>query len=231
MSSSHPTRLEGEEETLPNLPDDVRDGLDVLADEIAADPRAVHRFFPAAVRLVGARRSGGGSAGATGAEIADTVRVGLLDALASARADQPEKLAADVEDLYRHGDADEKRAVLRALPRLGLGDAALPLVRDALRTNDTRLVTAAMGAYATAYLDDPDWRQGVLKCLFVGVPLAQVHGLGHRVDHELASMVAAYADERLAAGREVPEDAARLLAGFPAVTEAAGLAGRLPGPQ
>lgn len=230
MSSSRPTRLEGED-TFPTLPDGVRGGLDALADEIAADPSAVHRLFPAAVRLVGARRSAGGSAGATGAELADVVRVGLLDALASARADQPERLVADVEDLYRHGDADEKRAVLRALPRLGLGDAALPLVRDALRTNDTRLVAAAMGAYATAYLDDREWRQGVLKCLFVGVPLAQVHGLGQRVDPELASMVAAYADERLAAGREVPEDAARLLAGFPAVTQAAGLTGRLPGPQ
>ena len=53
--------------------------------------------------------------------------------------------------LYRHGDAAERRAVSCALHLLAVGDAGvLPLVEDALRTNDTRLVAAAVGPYAAA---------------------------------------------------------------------------------
>ncbi len=52
--------------------------------------------------------------------------------------------------LYRQGTAAERRAVLLALPHLVPGPDALPLVEDALRTNDTRLVAAAVGPYAAA---------------------------------------------------------------------------------
>ena len=41
------------------------------------------------------------------------------------------------------------------------GRRCLPVVRDALRTNDTRLVAAALGPYAAAHLDDAAWRQAV----------------------------------------------------------------------
>jgi hypothetical protein len=51
----------------------------------------------------------------------------------------------------------------------------------------------------------------VLKCLFVGVPLAAVADLDRRTDAELLRMVSDYADERRVAGREVPVDAQRLL--------------------
>ena len=50
------------------------------------------------------------------------------------------------------------------------------LLLDALRTNDVRLVAAAMGPHARR-LSPHDWRHGVLKCLFVGVPLADVADL------------------------------------------------------
>ncbi|NMO52332.1 sugar phosphate isomerase [Actinoplanes sp. TBRC 11911] len=117
---------------------------------------------------------------------------------------------AEAEAAYRYGDADEKRAVLKALPLLAIGSEGVPLLHDALRTNDTRLVAAALGPYAE-HLDDAAWRQGVLKCVFMGVPLATVHGLTERADDELAAMLAAFAQERTAAGREVPADALALL--------------------
>ena len=116
-----------------------------------------------------------------------------------------------MHDLYRFGDADERRAVLQSLHRLALGDSAADLVHDGLRTNDPRLVAAALGPYGAAVLDDAAWRQGVLKCLFLGVSLGVVSGFGERADEELTRMVAAYADERLAAGRDVPADARRIL--------------------
>ena len=61
------------------------------------------------------------------------------------------------------------------------------------------------------HLDDHSWRHGVLKCLFVGVPLAAVSDVDKRSDAELLRMVADYAEERKAAGREVPADAVRML--------------------
>jgi len=91
------------------------------------------------------------------------------------------------------------------------GDAGLELVADALRTNDTRLVTAAMGEYAAEHLDDSAYRHGVLKCVFMGIPLAEVAGLGRRIDEELLRMMRSFAAERTAAGRAVPADLLPLL--------------------
>lgn len=115
--------------------------------------------------------------------------------------------------LYRHGSAAERRAVLRALPALVDGPHAVHLVEDALRSNDTRLVAAAVGPYAAAHLAPHAWRHAVLKCLFTGVPLDAVASLAHRAagDRELARMLTDYAAERTAAGRAVPDDLGRAL--------------------
>lgn len=141
-----------------------------------------------------------------GHENADGARVLLLHA---ARAD-PQALAR----VYRQGTAAERRAVLHALPHLVPGPDALPLVEDALRTNDTRLVAAALGPYAARHLDAHNWRHAVLKCLFTGVPVDAVAGLAERAraDAELARMLGDHAEERTAAGRPVPEDLRRVLA-------------------
>jgi hypothetical protein len=121
-----------------------------------------------------------------------------------------DRVSDEVSELYRYGDAAEKRAVLKALPLLPIGGDAVPLLQDAIRTNDTRLVAAALGPYA-AHLDPPAWRQAVLKCVFMGVPLSVVDGLDERADAELAGMLASFAEERRAAGRDVPADALAVL--------------------
>ncbi|MEV5608628.1 EboA domain-containing protein [Streptomyces sp. NPDC052225] len=142
----------------------------------------------------------------TGQDHADATRVLLLHA---ARAD-----TATLTRLYAQGTAAERRAVLHALPHLVPGPDALPLVDDALRTNDTRLVAAALGPYAASHLPDHSWRHAVLKCLFTGVPVDTVAGLRQRShgDSELARMLGDFAEERTAAGRPVPEDLHRVLA-------------------
>ncbi|WP_329379197.1 EboA domain-containing protein [Streptomyces sp. NBC_01716] len=138
-------------------------------------------------------------------EVVDDVRTLLL-----------RRAGADVGTLtrlYQQGAAAERRAVLLALPDLVPGPEALPLVEDALRTNDTRLVEAAVGPYAAGHLDPHAWRHAVLKCLFTGVPVAAVADLERRAhgDAELARMLADYASERTAAGRSVPADLHRVL--------------------
>ncbi|MEU9853641.1 EboA domain-containing protein [Streptomyces sp. NPDC047974] len=135
-----------------------------------------------------------------GQDAADAVRALLL---IEAQAD-----AETLTRLYRQGSAAERRAVLLALPHLVDGPQAAPLVDDALRTHDTRLIAAAVGPYAAAHLAPHSWRHAVLKCLFAGVPLTAVADLARRAagDAELARMLAAHAAERTAAGREIPRD-------------------------
>ncbi|WP_435296244.1 EboA domain-containing protein [Streptomyces sp. YPW6] len=135
-----------------------------------------------------------------GPEHADSVRSLLL---VEARAP-----LTSVTRLYEQGTAAERRAVLLTLHLLDLGDTALPLVEDALRANDTRLVAAAVGPYAADHLDPHAWRHAVLKCLFTEVPVTAVARLGSRArgDAELARMLRDFAAERTAAGRPVPED-------------------------
>ena len=176
---------------------------DALA-QVASDPETIERHFPAAART--AARVG---------RDGDAAREALLLAVPG-----PAAYVVDVvRRVYDHGDAAERRAVLLALPALDapertnrIGDGALPVVRDALRTNDTRLVAAALGPYAATHLDDEAWRQAVLKVLFTGIPVEQVSGLADRADDELVRMVRDYAAEREAAGRVVPDDARTVLA-------------------
>ncbi|MEU7760176.1 MULTISPECIES: EboA domain-containing protein [Micromonospora] len=173
--------------------------LDAALRRVATEPTAIGRFFAAAARRCG-RLPLPDLPGWTADEAA---RALLLTAL-------PHGHAAAAETLYRQGDAAEKRAVLRALPLLPIGAECVPLLHDAIRTNDTRLVAAALGPYAR-HLEQSTWRQAVLKCVFTGVPLAVVDGLLERADGELARMLAAFAAERHAAGRDMPADAADLL--------------------
>ncbi|MEU0846158.1 EboA domain-containing protein [Streptomyces sp. NPDC005962] len=139
-------------------------------------------------------------------ELADATRILLLHA---ARPDIP-----TLTRLYTHGTAAERRAVLLSLPYLDPGPDALPLIEDALRTNDTRLVAAAVGPYAARHLGTHGWRQAVLKCLFTGVSIDAVAEWPARArgDAELARMLTDYAHERGAAGRDVPADLNRVLA-------------------
>ena len=180
--------------------------------EIEADPTRIRTRFPAAAREIG--RTPGTSPDPGAERVEDDVRVRLLVALGLGLAGDADALSAEVHDLYRFGDADERRAVLLGLGHLedAIGDRAVDLLHDALRTNDPRLVAAALGTYA-ARLDPAAWRQAVLKCLFVGVPLRLVAGLDrpNGSDDELRRMVGDYAAERRAAGREVPADALSFL--------------------
>ncbi|MFI6034425.1 EboA domain-containing protein [Streptomyces sp. NPDC051315] len=187
------TRLE------TDLPPAARTWLRQALEEAAAHPGIHGPLSVWELRLAEAGRR-------CGSRYADAARVLILDA---ARADP-----AALTRVYFQGTADERRAVLKALPHLVPGPDALPLVEDALRTNDTRLLAAAVGPYAARHLDAHAWRHAVLKCLFIGVPVEEVAGLGDRArgDAELARMLGDYAAERTAAGRPVPPDLHRVLA-------------------
>ncbi|MEU0950613.1 EboA domain-containing protein [Streptomyces canus] len=176
----------------------ARAWLDQALDEAAAHPGAHGPISVWELRLAEAGRR-------CGPEHADAARILILHA---AHADTDA-----LTRVYAQGTAAERRAVLHALPHLVPGPQALPLVEDALRTNDTRLLAAAVGPYAARHLDAHHWRHAVLKCLFTGVPVTEVADLERRAhaDTELARMLGDYAAERTAAGRPVPEDLHRVL--------------------
>ncbi|WP_447009754.1 EboA domain-containing protein [Saccharothrix hoggarensis] len=184
---------------------------------VRSEPGAIRAFFPVAGRMVGRTplRAATDPLGVVHGTADDLARARLVAAYASATG--PEELATVLVELYRFGDDAERRGVLRALASVGdeVPAAGVELVKDALRTNDTRLVAAALGPFAAEHLDAHAWRHGVLKCLFTGVPLTVVAGLDRRVDEELRRMVGAFADERRAAGRAVPDDALDLLRSEP----------------
>ncbi|MFI2433155.1 EboA domain-containing protein [Streptomyces sp. NPDC018693] len=205
------------------LPEAARAWLDEGVARVAVAPAAIRVLFPAARRRCGQQRLD------EHWSADEAARAVLLTALPR---DDAEALARTVGDLYRHGDPAEQRAVLRSLPLLDgdspeddpFRDLALALVREALRGNDTTVVEAALGPYGAARLPDAEYRQAVLKCVFCEIPLDRIHGLDRRADTELARMLADFAHERIAAGRDVPDDVWPLIRRHPEA--AAGLADR-----
>ncbi|GKQ35923.1 EboA domain-containing protein [Streptomyces sp. A012304] len=200
----------------------ARRWLDQAVASVTARPPAIRALFPAARRHCGQARL---DAHWTTDEAA---RAALLTALPLRGQPLRDELAA----LQRHGDPAEQRAVLKALPLLDepLADLALPLVREALRSNDTTVVEAALGPYAAARLPDAEYRQAVLKCVFCEIPLDRVSGLPARADRELARMLADFAHERTAAGRDVPSDVWPLVRAFPEVADTVATRARLLAP-
>ncbi|MGO2598187.1 EboA domain-containing protein [Microbacterium gubbeenense] len=164
---------------------------------IASDPDRAEELFADAIRAVGR------------GEPAERARIALVVALAEHPAGP-----GVARDLYRRGDAEERLAVIKSLAALAPTDGSawhdtgIEIVTDALRTNDPRVVGAAMGEFARRHLDDAAWRQGVLKLVFMDAPLDQVAGLHERRDDELAAMADRFAAERAAAGRTIPHDLA-----------------------
>jgi hypothetical protein len=206
------------------LSEEARQWLLDARARVRNDPGAIATIFPAVGRRCGREPLVADDAqGLLHGTVDDAARGVLLEALSL----PTDELAREVELLYRHGDGAERRGVLRSLDRLALGERGVALVHDAMRTNDVRLVAAALGPYATAQLDDDAFRQAVLKCAFVGVPFAVIDGLESRADAQLARMLVSFAHERVAAGREVPADIWTVVDRFPEELRGAPILGEL----
>jgi hypothetical protein len=197
------------------------EGLEWLRETsaaVAADPTVLRSTFPMVGRKVGREplEADADPADVHAWTIDDAARTLLLIAAG-------EGAEAELAELYRYGDAAERRGILRALPYLELGDRALYLVDDAIRTNDTRLIAAALGPYATEHLSDAGYDQAVLKCVFVGVPITPLDGIPSRVTPDGARMLGAFVHERVAAGRDVPAEVWTVIDRYPPAEEIAAI--------
>ena len=112
----------------------------------------------------------------------------------------------------RRGEHGEQISLLRVLPWLPEPASVLVHAIEACRTNAEPVFRAiACGnPYPAAHFPTLNFNQLVLKAVFLGVPLAEMDGLGPRVDADLLRMADDYAAERQAAGRSVPTDIAWL---------------------
>ena len=114
---------------------------------VAADPAAVRSRFPIAGPQDRPRPAADPDADPDDVHawtVDDAARILLLAALG-------DRVEDELAELYRFGDAAERRGLLRALPYLPRRRPRRGLVDDAVRTNDTRLVAAALGPYATEH--------------------------------------------------------------------------------
>lgn len=189
----------------------LRESLAALAE----DPSLLPQIFGSAWRHAG-RLPVSGETDPTGVVFGtndDWARAQLIRELDGILG--PAALAHEVQDLYFRGDSAERRGVLRGInllarsvPQLDgrIVASGLEITADAMRTNETSLVAAAVGSFAAAHLDQHAWRHAVLKLVFMGVSLRAVSDLAVRADAELARMASDFAAERQAAGRPVPTD-------------------------
>jgi hypothetical protein len=123
--------------------------------------------------------------------------------------------AALVDRVFRTGDSAERVALLAVLPALPSATAYVETAVEACRTNvrDVFEAIACENDYPVRNFSDAAFNQMVMKAVFSGVSLSRVRGLAGRVNRELERMARDYGAERRAAGREVPADLARLIAG------------------
>jgi len=113
-----------------------------------------------------------------------------------------------VRQVYLRGDYREQAAVLQSLSFLPQPERFLELAIEACRTNvlDVFEAIACENAYPAAMFPEAAFNQMVLKAIFMAVLVGRIAGLGQRATPELKRMVIAFASERQAAGRTVPDD-------------------------
>jgi hypothetical protein len=131
-------------------------------------------------------------------------------------ADDGTRFIETLDQLFAAGEVHELIALYQGLP-LFPHQAALPLrCAEGLRTNIQSVFTAIAhgNPFPAERLSDDQWNQMILKCQFVGVPLAPVVGLDARSNAKLARMLDDFAHERWAARRPVSPELWRCVAPF-----------------
>jgi hypothetical protein len=109
---------------------------------------------------------------------------------------------------FRTGDNAEREAILRSLWLLPHAGRFVELAIDACRSHVQSVfeAIACENPYPAAFFPEHNFNQLVLKAFFTGVQVKRIVDLSVRRTPELARMARAYASERRAAGRSVPDD-------------------------
>ncbi|WP_018626250.1 EboA domain-containing protein [Niabella aurantiaca] len=110
-----------------------------------------------------------------------------------------------IEALFRQADLGELTLLYKALPFYAYAEEWIPRCAEGIRSNMGTVLDAIMqeNNYPSEQLPEAAWNQMILKAVFTGKDLARVYGLQQRNNPALATSLFRYAEERLAAGRDI----------------------------
>lgn len=108
---------------------------------------------------------------------------------------------------YRYADGGERASLIKGLALIQLSSDSTDFVIDTARTNSLELFSALAhkNPWPAIFFPEAAFNQLVLKSLFMGFNLVNVEGLRAARNTELGRMTADYVQERLDAGREIPD--------------------------
>jgi hypothetical protein len=108
---------------------------------------------------------------------------------------------------YRYGDGGERTSLIKGLALINLSDQSTEFIIDVARTNSLELFSALVhkNPWPAVRFPVSAFNQVVLKSLFMGINISNMEGLRAGRNPELGRMAADYVQERLDAGREIPE--------------------------
>lgn len=136
--------------------------------------------------------------------VTDVARVRLLAEVLVSKSFPADEL---FQLCYRYSDGGERASLLKGLPLLELSDQSTNFMIDVARTNSLEIFSALAYKNAWIVMKFPvsSYNQIVLKSLFMGINIIHLEGLRGARNFELGRMTADYVQERLDAGREIPE--------------------------
>lgn len=209
------------------------EGAATLLDELRADRGRLPVLFPGLPRRFGKQAVGGGRT-AVGAATVDLDAFRRCDVVAAWLFDSLAATAAELADLFAHGDIEERAMVLRSLHFLPPGPATRQLLGEVQRSNVVLHLEAALcdgdllaRARAADVLGADETNRLLLKFAFLDQPLARAFGAERCANATLSRMLQDLATEREAAGRAVWRDTWRLLGLAPCPGTTARLIGGL----
>ncbi|MGJ7029647.1 EboA domain-containing protein [Niabella hirudinis] len=127
-----------------------------------------------------------------------------------------------VEKLFLQADLGELTVLYKALPFYAYAEAFITRCTEGIRSNIGPVLEAIMleNNYPAEYLPEAAWNQMILKAIFTGKDLLFIYGLQRRKNTALATSILGYAEERLAARRDIdPEIWSLTTPFFPEETE------------
>ncbi|HEY0029226.1 MAG TPA: EboA domain-containing protein [Bacteroidia bacterium] len=118
--------------------------------------------------------------------------------------------------LFETAEINELSTLYSALPLLHYPKHWLPRAKEGVRSNMGSVFDAIAfnNPYPSLYFDDAAWNQLVLKTIFGGKNIHQIHGLKARSNRDLAYMISDLAHERWAADRAIPPNVWEIVSPF-----------------
>lgn len=180
-----------------------------LLKELQGDRSRLPVLFPGIPRRFGKDPVGGGVTN-IGQATVDLDAFRVCDIVAAHLVSSIEATAAELADVFAHGDIEERAMLLRSLNFLPLGDATKDLFVEVLRTNIVLHLEAAMcdsnllaRAITASTVDTDTANRLLLKFAFLDMDLSRAYEAEEHANETLSTMLQDLATEREAAGRSV----------------------------